>query len=344
MHYPILTVSCWIFPRNDLLYGSIVMGSKQKRIAPFLFAVFIVWQPLTASGQKLAPIHIGVPTNTVTWFPLYVAWKKGIFQEQGIEILPVTMSVRASLGALAAKHISYITPLGSSMTAIANGLPAKVIMIFAVRSHHVLVTKREIGNPKELRGRAVAISQPGGTVHRQFLKILEHFKVDAKDVKVINLGEMPNRALVLKSGNIDGAMLSIPYDLFMEKDGFKPIAYLKDISEFPLLGLIAHDDRIRERPEEVKKVLTSALKGIAYTKSHREEVLPLLQQFIGLPNLEITRKTYDVIKDLWPDDGIPSEKGWATALSMADVPPTFPVDKMVDWSLVSAAAASLKVR
>jgi ABC-type nitrate/sulfonate/bicarbonate transport system substrate-binding protein len=254
------------------------------------------------------------------------------------------MSVRASLGALAAKHVSYITPLGSSMTAIANGLPAKVIMIFAVRSHHVLVTKREIGTPKDLRGRAVAISQPGGTVHRQFLKILEHFKVDPKDVKVINLGEMPNRAVTLKAGTIDGAMLSIPYDLFMEKDGFKPLAYLKDISEFPLLGLIVHDERIREKPDEVKKVLTSALKGIAYTKSHREEVLPLLKQFVGLPTLEMTGKTYDVIKELWPDDGMPSEKGLATALRMADVPPTFPADKIVDWSLVTGAVASLKPR
>ena len=81
---------------------------------------------------------------------------------------------------------------------------------------------------------------------------------------MVNLGEMPNRALALKAGTIDAAMLSVPYDLFMEKDGFKPIAYLKDILEFPLLGLIVHDERIKERPEEVKKVLTAALKGIAY--------------------------------------------------------------------------------
>ena len=310
----------------------------------FLLGVSLIWHPAPATPQKLTQIYIGVPTNTVTWFPLYVAWKKGIFHEQGIEILPVTMSVRASLGALASRHVSYITPLGSSMTAIANGLPAKVVMTFAVRSHHVLVSKREIGTANALRGRAVAISQPGGTVHRQLLKILEHYKVDSKDVKMINLGEMPNRALALKTGTIDAAMLSVPYDLFMEKDGFKPIAYLKDISEFPLLGLIVHDERIRDKAEEVKKVLTAALKGIAYTKSHREEVLPLLKQFVGLPTIEMTRKTFEVIKELWPDDGIPSEKGLATALSMADVPPTFPADKVVDWSLVTEVAASLKTR
>ena len=312
----------------------------EKVLIAFLFGAFLLchWEP--AAAQKLVQVHIGVPTNTVTWFPLYVAWKKGLFQEQGIEMLPVTMSVRASLGALASRHISYITPLGSSMTAIANGLPAKVIMIFAVRSHHVLVSKREIGTPRSLRGHGVAISQPGGTVHRQFLKILEYYKVDPKDVKMVNLGEMPNRALALQTGTIDAAMLSVPYDLFMEKDGFKPIAYLKDILEFPLLGLIAHDERIKERPDEVKRVLTAALKGIAYTKTHREEVLPLLKQFVGLPTVEMTRKTYDVIKELWPDNGIPSEKGLATAMSMADVPANVPADRIADWSLVREAAKS----
>jgi NitT/TauT family transport system substrate-binding protein len=315
---------------------------REKLIALILFAGLIHAVP--APAQKLTQIHIGVPTNTVTWFPLYVAWKKGIFQEQGIELLPVTMSVRASLGALASRHLSYITPLGSSMTAIANGLTAKVIMIFAVRSHHVLVARRDIATPSALRGRGVAISQPGGTVHRQFLKILEHYRVDAKSVNMINLGEMPARALALKAGNVDAAMLSVPYDLFMEKDGFRPIAYMKDVAEFPLLGLIAHDERMRERPDEVRKVLTAALKGIAYTKSHREEVLPLLKQFVGLPDIEMTRKTFDVIKDLWPDNGIPSDKGLATALTMADVEADVPTARIVDWSFVSAAALSLKNR
>ena len=311
---------------------------KRTLIASFLCGAFLISFLAPAVAQKLTQIHIGVPTNTVTWFPLYVAWKKGIFQEQGIEVLPVTMSVRASLGALASRHVSYITPLGSSMTAIANGLPAKVIMIFAVRSHHVLVSKREITAPGALRGRGVAISQPGGTVHRQFLKILEHYRVDPKDVKMVNLGEMPNRALALQTGTIDAAMLSVPYDLFMEKDGFRPIAYLKDILEFPLLGLIAHDERIRERPDEVKRVLRAALQGIAYTKTHREEVLPLLKQFVGLPTIDMSRKTFEVIKELWPENGIPSDKGLATALSMADVPANFPAEKVVDWSLVKEAA------
>ncbi len=110
-----------------------------------------------------------------------------------------------------------------------------------------------------------------------------------------------------------------------------------------MLGLIAHTERMRDKPDEVKKILVSALRGIAYTKTHREEVLPLLKQFVGLPTVEMTRTTYEIIKELWPDNGIPSDKGLATALSMADVPPAFPVERVVDWSLVTEAAAVAKV-
>jgi NitT/TauT family transport system substrate-binding protein len=320
------------------------MDRKQKRVALIVIGAFLIASAVPGHAQKLTQIHIGVPTNTVTWFPLYVAWKRGIFRDQGLELLPVTMSVRASLGALAARHISYITPLGSSMTAIAKGLPAKVIMIFAKRSHHVLVAKPEIRTVTALAGRSVAISQPGGTVHRQLLKTLEHHKLDPKQVNLVNLGEMSNRALALRAGNIDAAMLSIPYDLYMEEDGFKALAYVKDVSEFPLLGLVTRNEHLRERPDEVKSVLTAALKGIAYTKTHREAVLPLLQQFIALPTPEMTGKAFDAIKDLWPDDGLPSDEGLRTGLSLADVPPSVLPEKIVDWSILNQAAASLKLR
>ena len=139
-------------------------------------------------------------------------------------------------------------------------------------------------------------------------------------------------------------MLSIPYDLYLEQDGYKPLAYVKDVSEFPLLGLITHNDHLRERPDEAKRVLTAALKGIAYTKSHREEVLPLLRQFIGLPTTEMSRKAFEVIKELWPDDGLPSEQGLRTGLNLADVPASFPTDKIVDWSILKQATATQKTR
>jgi ABC-type nitrate/sulfonate/bicarbonate transport system substrate-binding protein len=293
-------------------------------------------------AETPAPVHIGVPTNSATWFPLYVAWKKGIFRDLGLELLPVTMQARTALAALASKQIGYITQIGSPMTAIARGLPASLIMVLCERSHHVLVTKPEITSPAQLRGRMVAISQPGGTVHRELLMILEKFKIDPNEVKMVNLASTPNGFTALKGGNVDAAMLLIPHDLFLEKDGFRPLVYLKDIAEFPLAGLVVHNDRLRDRPDEVKKVLVGALKGIAYTKTRREEVLPLLKEFLGLENLEMAKTTYERLRDIWSDSGIASEKGLRAAATLAEVPGSFPPAKLANWSFANEAASSAR--
>src|SRR5687767_8352153 len=78
-------------------------------------------------------------------------------------------------------------------------------MIFAIRSHHVVVAKPEIDTPTRLRGRSVVISQPSGTVHRQLLKFLEPYILDPKDVNLLNLGETPHRALALFFFNVTAA-------------------------------------------------------------------------------------------------------------------------------------------
>jgi ABC-type nitrate/sulfonate/bicarbonate transport system substrate-binding protein len=130
--------------------------------------------------------------------------------------------------------------------------------------------------------------------------------------------------------------------LYLEKDGFRPLVYLKDILEFPLLGIIVNTDLLRDKPDQVKKVLGGALRGIAYTKSRRDEVVPLLKDFIGLDSLDMAQKAYDRLRDIWPDSGMPTERGLKNVASMAEVPAGVPLEKIVDWSLVKEASASVR--
>jgi len=293
-----------------------------------------------AQAQTLTPIHIGVSTNSATWFPLYVAWKKGLFREQGLELLPVYMQARTSLAALASKQIGYITQTGSAITAISRGLPARLVMVFTDKTHHVLVVKPDITSPSQLRGRVVAISQPGGTVHRELLMILEKFKIDPNEVKTASLGDTRTSLAGLKAGNVDGAMLMTPLEFYLEKDGFKPLVYLKDILEYPLLGIIVQNDLLRDKPDQVKKVLTGALRGIAFAKSRREEIVPLLKDFIGLESLEMAQKAYDKLRDIWTDNGMPTEKGLKNVASMAEIPAGVSMEKIVDWTLVKEVSGT----
>jgi ABC-type nitrate/sulfonate/bicarbonate transport system substrate-binding protein len=293
-------------------------------------------------AQTPTPLHIAIPTNSGTWFPLHVALKKNIFRELGIDVLPVYMQARTSLAAIASNQIGYITQIGSPMTATVGGLPLRVIMVFCERSHHVLIAKPGITSMAQLRGRVVAISQPGGTVHRELQLILEQAGVEPNEVNIRGLGSTASGIAALRNGTVDAAMLSIPYDLYLEREGFKSLVYVKDILEFPLAGIVVHNDRLRDRPDEVTKVLTGVLRGIRYTKTHREEMPPLLKDFLGLESLDMAKKAYDRLRDIWPDNGVASDKGLRTAANLAQVPANFPLDKLANWSFVKKAATSLK--
>jgi ABC-type nitrate/sulfonate/bicarbonate transport system substrate-binding protein len=142
------------------------------------------------------------------------------------------------------------------------------------------------------------------------------------------------RVLALKSRQADAMIAGIGYDLLVEKDGFKPLVYVKDLVELPIMALFTHEDRIRERPQEVERVLIAILRGISYTKSNREEVLPLLKDFVGLEGLEAARKVYEAVKDIWPENGLTSEEGLKNAFARAGLPASISAEKIVNWSIL----------
>lgn len=86
------------------------------------------------------------------------------------------------------------------------------------------------------------------------------------------------------------------------------------------------------------------LRGVGYTKSRRDEAIPLLKEFIGLDSLEMAHNAYDRLKYIWPDNGLPSDRGWKNLLSMGEVPANVPPEKIADWSYVKEAAAALRIK
>ena len=321
------------------------MNSKNKPYVAILLATSLLLSfPTYTRSQQAVELLLGTPTNSVAWFPLYVAMKKGLFREHGLIIKPVILPNQGSMAALVQKAIPYITNLGRVLSGAGRGLPIKQIMVLAGKTHHVLVTSPDIASPRDLRGRTVAVSQPGTTVHRELLAILKKYDVDPKQVPVIGLGSDSNRVVALKQRRVDAIMTAVPYDFLTEKDGFRRLVYVKDVLDLPLSGLATHDDRIRDKPEETRKVLTGVLNGIAYARTRRDEVIPLLREFIGLESMEMAQRAYEVVKDIWPVDGMPSEERLKNAIAIEDVPANVPVTKMVNWTPLKQATESLKTR
>ena len=309
-------------------------------VAVLLLALFT--GSLTGFAQPLKQVDIGVPTNSAAWFPLYVAMKKSVFQEAGLKLRPIVMDARVAVAALASKEIPYIAQMGSAISGAGQGLPIKIVMVFAAKTHHVLVTSRDISSPQQLRGRRVGISRPGATPHRELLAVLEKYGIEPNQVNVLGMGPDQNRILALERGQVDAIVTGVPYNLLLEPKGYKTLLYIKDVIDIPLSALTTHDDWIREKRAEVRAFITAVLKTTAYVKSHRSEVLALLQEFIGLPNQAMAARAYDVLLDVWPDDGLTSSQGLTNAITLAGLSASTPQNRVADWSIVKEAATPMK--
>jgi hypothetical protein len=69
-----------------------------------------------------------------------------------------------------------------------------------------------------------------------------------------------------------------------------------------------------------------------------------LKEFLGLENLEMANRAYERLRDIWSDSGIASEKGLRAAATLAEVPSTFPLDKLANWSFINETPSSVKTR
>jgi hypothetical protein len=72
--------------------------------------------------------------------------------------------------------------------------------------------------------------------------------------------------------------------------------------------------------------------------------LPLLQDFIKIESVEMTRKMYEAIKDIWPENGLPTDEGLRNVMASEDVPADTPLAKMINWGPLNEAGAGLKRR
>jgi ABC-type nitrate/sulfonate/bicarbonate transport system substrate-binding protein len=312
------------------------------RISIVLFTVVCLWSGFYSAEAQLIRVRISHPNENVAWFPIYVAIKKGIFAKHGLEILMVQIPSRLAITALATREIEYISTLGTPMNALSRGLSGKVVMINNHKPFFVLVTRQEIKSAKDLQGRTVAVSQIGGAVDLSLLWILESLGLKRIDINVLPAGTGVNAFLLLRAKKVDAAMVSVPADLVLEREGFKPMVYLKDLVEAPTGAYIALEERVRKNRDEIKRLIMGTLEGITYTKTRWEEVIPFLKDFLKLDNLELAGRGYDRIKDIWPDDGMASEESLRRTATLAGIAPDMPISQLFDWSILKEAVAGLR--
>jgi NitT/TauT family transport system substrate-binding protein len=295
-------------------------------------------------------VTLGLTTrNGTTSLPFVIAEEKGFFRGEGVNALIVIMQNAVVVNGVAARNVDYGGTFSNFIGAALSGLPVRIVMSAMDGSDHYLVTGPQIRRVEDLQGKKFGISSFGGTPHSEAIMILrKHGMNPEKDVTFLQIGGSSSRYAALESGAVDAVMLVPPFNSFAKKRGFNQLLSFNEIMNIPLGGLAVHTQRIKEKPDEIVKMIKAVLKATEYIRTRKNDLLPFLETRWGIKESDIRESIYREMVDLYSRDGISSELTMKNVVQLVRDTRKSKDDKSLadifDWSFAKRAVAELKAR
>lgn len=273
----------------------------------------ILHSPILAAEK----IRIAVANLNVSFLAAGVAQNKGFFKEEGLEAEIVRISPPVSVASLVSADLDYIMVFGSVVRAAVRGIPVKVLASFVDGSTHALIAQPGIKAVRELKGKTLGVGTVGDTSDVAARMMIRHYGVEPeKEMKILAIGRDFARLAALKERLIDVAVAAPPTDAQGKKLGFNVLARAYEIFRFPFIGLCATDKKIKERPDEIRRVLKALIRANRYMREYPAGTIQVLADW-GKVDREIATAAYDGSVAVFSPDGAISEPGLRMVIEQA---------------------------
>jgi NitT/TauT family transport system substrate-binding protein len=304
----------------------------------------------THSRAEDGRITLGLTTrNGSTSLPFVIAEEKGFFKSEGLNAIVVTMQNQVVVNGVVTRNVDYGGTFSNFVGAALSGLPVRIVMSAMDGSDHYLVTASNIKKVEDLKGKTFGISSFGGTPHSEAIMILRKYGMNPeKDVTFLQIGGSSSRYTALESGSIQAAMLVPPFNNFAKKRGFNQLMSFNDIMSIPLGGLSVHTQKIKEKPDEIVRMIKAVLKATDYIRNRKTEIVSFVEAKWGIKEGDVRESIYRDMVGLFSRDGIASDETMKNVIQLVRETRKSKDDKtladIVDWSFAKKAQAELKVR
>ena len=235
-----------------------------------------------ADAQPLKKVRLASSSTNVSFLALYTAVHRGFFKDEGIDLEIIFMPANLASTAVLNGDVDYNGAVTGTIGAAVQGRPMKVLLFTVSKPLLFLIGQKNIKDVKQLRGKKIAGSSPGGSATLLANQALKQIGLEpGKDVSVLQMsGNAASRYAVLESGVVEASLLSVPENIIALEKGYNELLFLGDVVEFPQNGFGTSEKRIRESPDEVYRMVRATLRGLQFVwdKNNQEAVTSILMK------------------------------------------------------------------
>jgi NitT/TauT family transport system substrate-binding protein len=289
------------------------MPSKMSTLGIKVAALSLIFPFIAfaaAAQDSRAVVRLSSPgLGSMYTMPFQIAQEQAFYRDEGLEVR-ILGGVRTapSIQMLVGGNAEVSQTVGTTtLAAILQGAPLKVVMIFNDKPAYALYAKKSIRTFAELKGAKVASITPGSTGDRLLKIVLEKNGVNwKKDLQIIYIGTSDVLIKSLLSDSVDAAVLSFPGNLIAKDAGFMELASFAGEVGALTGGVATGEPFFSKRRDVLTKFLRATLKGLKFLKTNREGSAKIMTKFMNLP-FDTALRTYDVSIPAFTSDGVLSE-------------------------------------
>ena len=211
-----------------------------------------------------------------------------------------------------------------------------------------LIARPEFKSIQELRGKTIGIDVFGSNLNIIARNIFTHSGLDPdKEVKFLAAGPLEARLASMKQGLIVATLGGPPTDFLGKKMGFVVLARAHELFSFPVTGILASDKKIKEKPDEIKRVIKAGIKANRYIRQNRDGTIQAFMDWMKIDK-EMAAATYDSVGKAFNEDGSLPEDGLRLlideAKKAAKISREIPSSEVADLALLKEAQKEMGIQ
>ena len=291
--------------------------------------------------QGSAKLIVGLSSVNVAFLPVYVTEAKGFFKAEGLDVLLVLFNAGATnLQALIGGDIqimgsAFVETLGGRAAGfdVKNFWGVSNIMPFQ------LYSQPDFKSMKQAKGKRFAISRFGSLTDFLTRATLRHFRVDEKDVTILQIGSTPARFAALTAKGVDASIVWFPVTEIAKAQGYNKLLDLKEVfPEWPYETLAAKESWLKTERDQATKFLRAFQRGVKYTRENKDDAVRIMRKYVKM-DPAYAPAGYDEYRDSFPLNGQIAEKVIPVVIEQefesGRIKKKITVEDMVDRSFIS---------
>jgi NitT/TauT family transport system substrate-binding protein len=171
-----------------------------------------------------------------------------------------------------------------------------------------LYSQPDFKSMKDAKGKRFAISRFGSLTDYLTRATLQHFKVDPKEVTILQIGSTPARYAALTAKAVDASIVWFPVTEIAKSQGYNKLLDLKEVfPEWPYETFAARESWLKKEREQATRFLRAYQKGVKYTHENKTDSVKIMQKYVKM-DPAYAPAGYDEYRDSFPLNGQIAEK------------------------------------